>query len=61
MIVETEFAAARTMDKDATAKLGTSLPRTGAYVEGVVSVVLPESLRTGDLEAIEGAAFRQCK
>ena len=57
VIVETEFAPARTVEQDATARLGTILQRTGANIEGVLSVVLPESLRTGDLETIEGAAF----
>ena len=58
VIVETEFAPARTVEQDATARLGTSLHSTGADIEGVLSVVLPESFRTGDLATIEGAAFR---
>jgi len=58
VIVETEFAPARTVEKDATARLGTRLHSTGADIEGVLSVVLPENLRTGDLETIEGASFR---
>ena len=58
VILETEFAPAHTVDQDATARLGTSLHSTGANIEGVLSVVLPESLRTGDLETIESAAFR---
>jgi len=58
VIVETEFAPAHTVEQDATARLGTSLHSTGENVEGVLSVVLPESLKTGDLETIEGAAFR---
>ena len=58
VIVETEFAPARTVEQDAIARLGTRLDRTGAGIEGVLSVVLPESLRTGDLEAIDGASFR---
>ena len=57
VIVETEFAPARTVEKDATARLGTSLHSTGEDVEGVLSVVLPESLKTRDLDSIEGAAF----
>ena len=57
VIVETEFAPARTVEQDATARLGTSLYDTGADIEGVLSVVLPGSLRSGDLESIEGAAF----
>lgn len=58
VIVETEFAPARTVEKDATARLGTELFSTGVDVEGTLSVVLPEHLRTGDLEAIENASFR---
>ena len=58
VILESEFFPAHTVERDATARLGTRLLSTGRYVEGVLSVVLPESLRTGDLEAIEGAAFR---
>ena len=55
--VETEFAPARTVGQDATARLGTRLHSTGAEIEGTLSVVLPEHLRTGDLATIEGAAF----
>ena len=58
VIVETEFAPAHTVDQDATARLGTSLHSTGADIEGVLSVVLPESLKTGDLETVESATFR---
>ena len=58
VIVETEFAPAHTVEQDAIARLGTSLQSTGSEIEGVLSVVLPESLRTGDLEAIGGATFR---
>ena len=58
VILETEFAPAHTVDQDATARLGTSLHSTGEDIEGVLSVVLPESLRTGDLETVDRAAFR---
>ena len=58
VIVETEFAPARTVEQDATARLGTSLHSTGEDIEGVLSVVLPESLKTGDLETVNSAAFR---
>lgn len=58
VIVETEFFPARTVERDVTDRLGTSLHSTGAAIEGVLSVVLPESLRTGDLATIETAAFR---
>ena len=58
VILETEFAPAHTVEQDATARLGASLQSTGEDIEGVLSVVLPRSLKTGDLERIEGAAFR---
>ena len=58
VIVETEFAPARTVDQDATARLGKKLHRTGKDIEGVLSVVLPDNLKTGDLERIESATFR---
>ena len=58
VIVETEFAPARTVEQDATARLGTSLHSTGEDIEGVLSVVLPERLKTGDLETVDRAAFR---
>lgn len=58
VIVETEFAPAHTVDQDTTARLGTSLHSTGEDIEGVLSVVLPEGLKTGDLETVESATFR---
>ena len=58
VIVETEFAPAHTVEQDATSRLGTSLHSTGGDIEGVLSVVLPESLKTGDLETVDRAAFR---
>ena len=58
VIVETEFAPARTVDKDATARLGTMLQSGGTGVEGVLAVMLPAELRTRDLETIEHASFR---
>ena len=58
VILETEFAPAHTVDQDATARLGTSLHSTGEDIEGVLSVVLPESLKIGDLETVDRAAFR---
>lgn len=58
VIVETEFAPAHTVEKDAIDRLGASLHGTGTDIEGVLSVVLPESLKTSDLQAIEGAGFR---
>ena len=58
VIVETEFAPALTVDQDAIDRLGTSLLSTGEDIEGVLSVVLPESLKTGDIETIERVGFR---
>ena len=58
VILETEFAPAHTVDQDATARLGTSLHSTGGDIEGVLAVVLPESLKAGDLETIDRAVFR---
>lgn len=57
VIVETEFAPARTVEQDATARLGSKLHSTGEDIEGVLSVVLPQCLKTGDLETIESATF----
>lgn len=58
VVVETEFAPAHTVEQDATSRLGLRLDRTGEPIEGVLSVVLPESLKTGDLEKVNTATFR---
>ena len=59
VVVETEFAPAHTVDQDAISRLGAHLHDTGKPVEGVLSVILPESLRTGDLTTvIETAQLR---
>lgn len=58
VILETEFAPARTVEQDAIARLGGRLTATGAAIEGALSVVLPEGLRTGDLRAVDEAEFR---
>ena len=58
VIVETEFAPAHTVDQDAKARLGKKVHATGEDIEGVLSVVLPESLKTGDLETVESSRFR---
>ena len=57
VIVETEFAPARTVDQDAIARLGVQLDSTEEKVEGVLSVILPAHLRTGDLETIDKSQF----
>ena len=58
VIVETEFAPARTVEQDAIDRLGARLHSTGEEVEGVLSVILPDSLRTGDLESVRTVTFR---
>ena len=58
VVVETEFAPASTVERDATARLGTISKIEGKGIEGVLAVILPESLRTGNLRAIEDASFR---
>ena len=58
VIVETEFAPARGVEQDAIARLGVELEATEEPVEGVLSVILPEHLKTGDLETIDQAGFR---
>ena len=57
VIVETEFHPARTVEQDAIDRLGARLHSTGEEIEGVLSVVLPESLKTGDLETVHTAMF----
>ena len=57
VIVETEFAPAQTVEQDAIARLGARLHSTGEEIEGVLSVVLPDSLKTADLETVHSAAF----
>ena len=57
VVVETEFAPAHTVENDATSRLGMSLYSTGGDIEGCLSVVLPESLKTGDLETIDRSTF----
>ena len=58
VIVETEFAPAQTVEQEAIARLGARLHSTGEEIEGVLSVVLPDSLKTGDLETVHSAEFR---
>ena len=57
VMVETEFAPARTVDEDAIARLGVEVSG-GRTVEGVLSVILPGHLKEGDLETIDQAEFR---
>ena len=56
--VETEFAPAATVEKDAIERLGWRLESTGETIESAISTVLPEELKTGSLDAIETCALR---
>ena len=58
VIVETEFAPANTVDQDALDRLGVRLESTEEEIEGVLAVILPKDLKTGDLDAIDQAGFR---
>ena len=58
VIVETEFHPARMVEQDAIARLGARLHSTGEDIEGVLSVILPDTLRTGDLESVRTSTFR---
>ncbi len=58
IIVETEFAPAPTVDQDAINRLRTHLRSTGTEIEGVLSVVLPESLKFGNLNSVESETFK---
>ena len=50
--VETEFAPAATVENEAIQRLGRKLESTGETIESAISVVLPEELTTGSLDAI---------
>lgn len=52
VIVETEFYPAYSVEQDALDRLGAKLLSTGAEIEGVLSVILPESLKHGDLDEV---------
>ena len=58
VIVETEFEPARTVEADAGERLGSRLREDGSLVEGVLSVCLPQHLKTDNLERINTARFR---
>lgn len=51
--VETEFEPATTVENEAVQRLGRRLESTGESIESAISVVLPETLTTGSLDAIE--------
>ena len=58
VVVETEFFPALTVVQDSISRLGDRLRSNGAEIESVLSVVLPEKFRTGDLAEIKNAEFK---
>ena len=56
--VETEFAPAATVENEAIQRLGRRLESTGETIESAISIVLPEELTTGSLDAIETCRLR---
>lgn len=58
VIVETEFHPAPSVEQDAIERLGVKLRSTGEEIEGVLSVILPETLKSGSLDLVEHARFR---
>lgn len=58
VVVETEFEPAHTVDLDAINRLGARLMSTGEEIEGALSVILPKSLKHGDLDCIENSTFQ---
>ncbi len=58
VIIETEFDPALTVEKDAIGRIGTQLRGTGDSIEGALSVVLPKSLKHGNLDEVENATYR---
>ena len=63
VVVETEFEPARTVERDAIARLGAILAQSGSPVEQTLALRIPEALREGEgdlARRIEGARFRYC-
>ncbi len=58
VIVETEFHPARTVEQEAIARLGLPLKGSGEDIEGVLSVILPESLKHGNLDEVANVTFQ---
>ncbi len=56
--VETEFAPAATVEKDAIERLGRKLEFNGEPIESAISVVLPAELKSGSLTAVETHVLR---
>ena len=57
VVVETEFAPARTVDADARSRLGAQVARTGEPIEGVIAVRLPAKLRSHADANVEAVRF----
>ena len=57
VVVETEFYPALTVVKDSVSRLGDKLRSNGVEIESVLSVILPERFRTGNLDSIRDAKF----
>ena len=57
VVVETEFAPARTVDADARSRLGAHIARTGEPIEGVIAVRLPTTLKTQPGAQVETIRF----
>ena len=59
VIIETEFEPANNVENEAMERLSCRVARTGAVVEGVLSVVLPTQLQTANLElTVESATYK---
>lgn len=56
--IETEFDPARMVENEAIGRLGWELQSTGDTIESAISVVLPEELKTGSLDAVETCSLR---
>ena len=62
VVVETEFDPARTVEEDASKRIGKTIERDGRSIEQSIALCVPASIRkTSDMrQAIEDASFRLC-
>ena len=64
VVVETEFAPARTVEDDAKTRLGNSLTRDGRRIEQTIALCIPEYFTTEYedriFESLESAVFKYC-
>ena len=64
VVLETEFAPARSVETDARARLGQILQVNGDPIEQTIAVQIPQKLREGPQKnlgaRIEAASFRYC-